>query len=128
MYIFRRQVFRILARLLVVSVVLGNTTVVWASVDAALADNGRSSAACLHHQQSDDQQYGSGNCCQESGAGDCGEYCNNTCTGMFTSAVPQFSDRLSANLPSNTKFLPNTMTLSEGVDIGQLHRPPIFSV
>jgi len=124
MHIFRRQIFRILARLLVVGVMLGNTAVVWASVDAVLADNNMSSATCQMYELNDDQQTGHGNCDQ--GSDDCIEYCN-TCAGMFTSTVSQFTYRLSVNLPSNIKFFPNIMTLSEGVNIGQLHRPPIFS-
>lgn len=124
MRIFRRQLFRIFARLLVVSVMLGTTAAVWASVDAALSTNDVASSKCPMQQQSDDQHSGHTSCCQESG--DCIGHCG-TCAVSYTSTVNYFSHSINSFISSNTQFLPQRTNLPEGLSAGPLYRPPIFS-
>jgi len=121
MQIFRRQIFRRLARVLAVLVLLGNTAVVLASVDTLLNDVGQV-VPC--HMQSKDSHKAAGGCCTDKCDGM--QHCN-TCTISAPSVMFVSASHFNFYTLHPKYFLPRVANIPDGISSGLLYRPPIFS-
>jgi len=121
MQIFRRQIFRKLAKGLAVMVLLGNTAVVLASVDTLLNDDGKVPPC---HMQSKDSHKTAGGCCSDKceGMQHCGTCIMSAASVMFVSASHVNFYRLHPK-----HYLPPVANIPDGISNGLLYRPPIFS-
>ena len=121
MQVFRRHIFRKLARVLALMVLLGNSAAVLASVDTLLKDDGVQ-VPC--HMQSKDTHKSVGGCCSEKS--DCMKHCN-TCTMSVTSIMFVASSHFNLHPLSAEHYLPPVAVIPDGITTGLLYRPPIFS-
>lgn len=121
MHIFRTRTFRKLASMLALSLLLGSSASVWASVENLLDNEQMGSAAC--HMQMQDKQSVAGNCCADNS--DCMNLCGNC-------SVPATVSVLTSSIAPTLEFTnkPLLFTLSndipDGTSEGLLYRPPIF--
>jgi hypothetical protein len=121
MHIFRTRAFRKLASMLALSLLLGSSASVWASLDNLLDNKQMESAAC--HMQMQDKQPVAGNCCTDNS--DCMNLCGN-CSVPVTVSV--LANSIAPALEFIYKALHFTLSnnIPDGTSEGLLYRPPIF--